>query len=475
MKRMCFAAWLSLLSLEMNAAMVFNQPPDPGGKLMAFQSSQLSYDWQGNDYDQYVWDNFTLSSTQSITEVRWRGVYTFGGYWGGPVVDFVVSIWASAGVGGAPDVLNPPLVQYTVGSNAGENPPQPPGAVAQSFHDYRFVLPTPFQAAAGVKYWVQTEGIQVGPTDWSIAGASGGNCDNVAFGSHINYAGGWQYWYLSTTTGSAGDAAFSLLTADVPPGIPTGLGAIAGNGLVLLSWSAPTNATSYNIKRSLTSGGPYNVIGSSITTNYTDTTVAMDTLYYYVVSALNGSTEGSNSVEVSALPYSPPIANLDYYMQVVGTALKIPIANMLANDFDLDGDPITFNSVSLTTLNGLALTNDATYVYVPTNSVADSFTYTIKCNTGEIGTGTVYLFMWASTAGQMLSFSVDTNKMATATFWCVPWYQYEIQRGTNVQFVGALRLWTTNAPVDGMMQVTDDFSDLGGQPLQAFYRMRYKP
>ncbi len=57
----------------------------------------------------------------------------------------------------------------------------------------------------------------------------------------------------------------------------------------------------------------------------------------------------------------------------------------------------------------------------------------------------------------------------------MPWYPYEVQRATNVSFTGTLRLWTTNAPADGLWQVVDDFSDLGGMPTEAFYRMRSKP
>ncbi|HEX9048119.1 MAG TPA: LamG-like jellyroll fold domain-containing protein, partial [Verrucomicrobiae bacterium] len=70
--------------------------------------------------------------------------------------------------------------------------------------------------------------------------------------------------------------------------------------------------TNYNVKRSLTSGGPYTIIATSATTGYTDLMVTNGATYYYVVSALNGNGEGPNSVEVSAVPLSPLQAYLKF-------------------------------------------------------------------------------------------------------------------------------------------------------------------
>ena len=69
-----------------------------------------------------------------------------------------------------------------------------------------------------------------------------------------------------------------------------------------LSWSASTGATSYNVKRSTTSGGPYTTIASPTTTSYTDTGLTNGTTYYYVVSAVNAAGESANSAQVSAAP-----------------------------------------------------------------------------------------------------------------------------------------------------------------------------
>src|ERR1019366_201038 len=75
-----------------------------------------------------------------------------------------------------------------------------------------------------------------------------------------------------------------------------------GNGQVGLSWSASSGATSYNVKRSTTSGGAYTTIGSPATASYTDTGLTNGTTYYYVVSAVNTAGQSANSSQVSATP-----------------------------------------------------------------------------------------------------------------------------------------------------------------------------
>src|SRR6202158_21758 len=91
---------------------------------------------------------------------------------------------------------------------------------------------------------------------------------------------------------------------------PTGLTATAGNAQVTLAWNASTGATSYYVKRSTTTGGPYTPIATQTATSYSDTGLTNGTKYDYVVSAYNSAGESGNSTEVSvtpvALPTPPP-------------------------------------------------------------------------------------------------------------------------------------------------------------------------
>ncbi|HZP81421.1 MAG TPA: S8 family serine peptidase, partial [Chthonomonadaceae bacterium] len=89
-----------------------------------------------------------------------------------------------------------------------------------------------------------------------------------------------------------------------PPAAPTNLKATANSSSVSLQWSASAGATSYNVKRATTSGGPYTVIASGLTTtSYVNSGLTNGTTYYYVVTAFN-SNGSADSQEVSAKTHS---------------------------------------------------------------------------------------------------------------------------------------------------------------------------
>jgi len=84
----------------------------------------------------------------------------------------------------------------------------------------------------------------------------------------------------------------------IPSGAaPSGLTAFTASGDVTLSWWGTTYATSYEVKRSTSSGGPYTTVASGITDllTYSDTGLAAGN-YYYVITAMTplGGTAASN-------------------------------------------------------------------------------------------------------------------------------------------------------------------------------------
>jgi cellulose 1,4-beta-cellobiosidase len=117
---------------------------------------------------------------------------------------------------------------------------------------------------------------------------------------------GTTYFYVVTAVNASGESGNSTQVSATPQGLapapPTGLSVTPGNAQVSLSWNASSGATSYNVKRSTVSGGPYTTVGSPSTTSFTNTGLTNGTTYFYVVTAVNASGESGNSTQVSATP-----------------------------------------------------------------------------------------------------------------------------------------------------------------------------
>ena len=142
-----------------------------------------------------------------LTQVQWRGGFDparFGS--GGPVVDFTVGFYASTASDTQPDVINPPLVQYQTGGNAGQTLAGTFGSVPM--YDYTYTLPASFQATANTKYWVYIVASQQGIPDWGLTVGTGGN------GAHYRRIHNVGNVYQS----APGDTAFTLLGPVAPIG-----------------------------------------------------------------------------------------------------------------------------------------------------------------------------------------------------------------------------------------------------------------
>ena len=120
---------------------------------------------------------------------------------------------------------------------------------------------------------------------------------------------GSPYFYIVLATNSAGSSSPSAEASATPvsgipvaPVAPTSLVATPGSLYITLTWSAVPTATSYQIKRSTTSGGPYTVIASPNGTSFADTNLTAGTPYYYVATAVNAAGESPPSAEATATP-----------------------------------------------------------------------------------------------------------------------------------------------------------------------------
>jgi len=121
-------------------------------------------------------------------------------------------------------------------------------------------------------------------------------------------------------------------TLAAPPEAVTDLAVTDVNpGTVYLDWSNTTGADEYIVFRSCLSGGGYELIGTSATSDYIDTGVTVGTRYYYIVIArntTNGLVSGPSN-EVDALPaYAIQWANLQWPPTITHTIGITPTENI---------------------------------------------------------------------------------------------------------------------------------------------------
>jgi hypothetical protein len=108
---------------------------------------------------------------------------------------------------------------------------------------------------------------------------------------------------LTVDQGSAADKSTRINYIEIYAGEldpPTGLKGVGWDHEIQLSWNASPEATSYNLKRSSSAGGPYTLVTNTTSLSVQDSGLATETTYYYVVSSANGTIEGSNSAPVAA-------------------------------------------------------------------------------------------------------------------------------------------------------------------------------
>lgn len=140
---------------------------------------------------------------------------------------------------------------------------------------------------------------------------SGGPYTTIASGvTAISYldttvTNGTTYFYVASAVNVVGESPDSNQASATPqaptvPAAPTGLTATAGKRKVSLAWNGVSGATSYTVKRSTTSGGPYTNVATITGTSYTNSGLTSGVTYYYVVSAANTQGSGPNSSQVSA-------------------------------------------------------------------------------------------------------------------------------------------------------------------------------
>ncbi|MDP1581474.1 MAG: peptidoglycan DD-metalloendopeptidase family protein [Candidatus Didemnitutus sp.] len=115
-------------------------------------------------------------------------------------------------------------------------------------------------------------------------------------------------------------------TAFAAPLPPTALIAISGNNSLTLRWEASAGATSYTVQRRTSPTGTLTTVATNLTApTYTQTGLTNGTIYYYVVTAIDGTGASAFSNQARGTPYAP----------VVPSNVVWPLANSSAADADV--------------------------------------------------------------------------------------------------------------------------------------------
>jgi hypothetical protein len=170
----------------------------------------------------------------------------------------------------------------------------------------------------------------------------------------------------------------------------------------------------------------------------------------------------------------PPVAASFSVTNSVNT-FKMTISDLLTNATDADSDTLALAGFSAST-NGVTIaTNAVLFQYRNSNNVNDRFNYIVLDGFGGSATGTVSVVFYPfgnNVTGQQGTITPVAG-VAHLKYFGIPTYKYIIQRSTNM--VNWVSLQTTNTPSNGTFDYDDNFSDLGGAPSSAFYRLVWTP
>jgi fibronectin type 3 domain-containing protein len=122
-----------------------------------------------------------------------------------------------------------------------------------------------------------------------------------------NLTNGVVYYFVVSFLADVDESLNSSYVSAKPaaPAGPTSVAATPGQWTAALTWAAASAASSYNVKISNSTSGPWKTVGTTTSTAFTVTQLSGNVLYYFVVSYTYADGESSNSLYVSAKPTAP--------------------------------------------------------------------------------------------------------------------------------------------------------------------------
>jgi autotransporter-associated beta strand protein len=191
---------------------------------------------------------------------------------------------------------------------------------------------------------------------------------------------GCTYSYFVTATGAGGTSGNSTAVTGKPvPPPPASAPAnlhltdtiTSSNQTVTVSWSPVSGAVGYILYRSTSPNGPFNFPGNFVqsmaTDTYTDGGLATNTLYTYMVVAMNAGGVSVNSQIVSTPPAAPASLNATpgSYQVTLNWPSSVGATNYIIKRGTSSGnETATAGTTTNTTYTDVGLVSGTTYYYV---------------------------------------------------------------------------------------------------------------
>ncbi|MDR3459781.1 MAG: alginate lyase family protein [Verrucomicrobiae bacterium] len=267
------------------------------------------------------------------------------------------------------------------------------------------------RALPQTNYWVKVERLgnminlytSLDGTSWACIGA--GQFANMPSTTYIGLV------VCSLNNGTLNTSAFSDVSITggdggnaIVPAAPYAIYASPDARQVPLRWLQSFGASSYNVMRSTTNGGPYAAIATVTNASYVDTNLAPNTTYYYVITASNSAGASAISPPDGATTQPPPPAPTGLTAlagNAQATLFWTPTGG--AASYNLKRSTISGSGyMTLTNLTGISfvnsgLVNGTTYYYVvsATNTSGESTNSSEVSVTPGVAAGTTVIWSGA--------------------------------------------------------------------------------
>ena len=281
----------------------------------------------------------------------------------------------------------------------------------------------------------------------------------------------------------------TLTVNQASPGITVGSSVNPAGYLGSVSFSAtlPTNASGSVVFSSVNGAFSTNTLSAGAASSLAITNLARGTNVITAVYGGDGNYLAATNLFNQAVTNHAPAAGVMAVTITAGLGGEIALSDIATNWSDADGDAVSLAAINFTTTNGVALfpiglaTNlNGTYIitnlaylgYTNTSNVTDQLSYSISDGFGGTNIGYINITVVAGVTGTNSITGITGGNPNVVTAYGVPGFSYITERTTNLTSGAWVNVATNTAATNGVISVSDAFSDLGGSaPAAAFYRL----